>query len=403
VRSYLSHLECTACHATYDSAQLHTLCQACAKVLYARDDLDAVKRSFTKETLTARRGGMWRWFELMPVRDERNVVTLGEGATPLLPAEALQRRAGARRIWIKEEGLNPTGSFKARGLSAAVSKAKELGVTKIAIPSAGNAGSALAAYGARAGMETYVFVPDDTPRAIVDEAAAYGAHVVLVDGLINDAGRIVRENTASQDWFDVSTLREPYRAEGKKTMGLELAEQLDWTLPDVVIYPTGGGTGIVGMWKAWSELEALGWIDSRRPRVVSVQAEGCAPIVRAYDAGADASEVWENATTIAPGIRVPAVIADYLILDAVRSSNGSAVAVSDAEILQAMRELASLEGLFVAPEGAATWAGYKKLMANGTLSPEESVVLFNTGAGIKTPDLLTSDLPRMRPGDPIPA
>jgi threonine synthase len=338
----------------------------------------------------------------MPVRDESNVVTLGEGSTPLLPAEALQRRAGARRIWIKEEGLNPTGSFKARGLSAAVSRAKELGVTKIAIPSAGNAGSALAAYGARAGMETYVFVPDDTPATIVDEAAAYGARVVLVDGLINDAGRIVREHTASQGWFDVSTLREPYRAEGKKTMGLELAEQLAWTLPDVVIYPTGGGTGIVGMWKAWDELEALGWIGPQRPRVVSVQAEGCAPIVRAYDAGADASEVWQDARTIAPGIRVPAVIADYLILDAVRKSNGTAVAVSDAEILDAMRELARLEGLFAAPEGAATWAGYKKLLARGVPAPDESVVLFNTGAGIKTPDLLHAELPRMHPDDQIP-
>jgi threonine synthase len=402
MQSYLSHLECTACGATYDASQLHTLCPACSKVLYARYDLETAKRSFKKEALNTRKGGMWRWFELMPVRDEANVVTLGEGSTPLLPAEALQRYAGSKRIWIKEEGLNPTGSFKARGLSAAVSKAKELGVTRIAIPSAGNAGSALAAYGARAGMQTYVFVPDDTPRTIVDEAAAYGATVVLVDGLINDAGRIVRENTASQGWFDVSTLKEPYRAEGKKTMGLELAEQLNWTLPDVVIYPTGGGTGIVGMWKAWDELEAMGWIDSRRPRVVSVQADGCAPIVKAYDDGADASEVWENATTIAPGIRVPAVIADYLILDAIRSSNGTAVAVSDSDILQAMREIASLEGLFAAPEGAATWAGYKKLLANGILSPDESVVLFNTGAGIKTPDLLTSELLRMKPGDRIP-
>jgi threonine synthase len=402
MQSYLSHLECTACHATCDASRLQTLCPACGKVLYARYDLDAARRGFSRETLASRAGGMWRWFELMPVRDEGRVVTLGEGSTPLLPAEALQRQAGARRIWIKEEGLNPTGSFKARGLSAAVSKARELGVTKIAIPSAGNAGSALAAYGARAGMETYVFVPDDTPATIVDEAAAYGANVVLVDGLINHAGRIVRENTASRGWFDVSTLREPYRAEGKKTMGLELAEQLGWTLPDVVVYPTGGGTGIVGMWKAWDELEALGWIGPQRPRVVSVQAAGCAPIVRAYEAGASASEVWQNATTIAPGIRVPAVIADYLILDAVRTSNGTALAVSDAEILDAMRELARLEGLFAAPEGAATWAGYSKLLARGVLAPDESVVLFNTGAGIKTPDLLHAELPRMRPGDQIP-
>jgi threonine synthase len=402
VKTYLSHLECTACHATYGAGELHTLCPACSKVLYARYDLDAARRDLDRGAFAGRPGGMWRWFELMPVLDEANVVTLGEGATPLLPAEALQRQAGARRIWIKEEGLNPTGSFKARGLSAAVSKARELGVRRIAIPSAGNAGSALAAYGARAGMETYVFVPDDTPRTIVDEAAAYGAHVILVRGLINDAGRIVRENTASQGWFDVSTLREPYRAEGKKTMGLELAEQLGWTLPDAVVYPTGGGTGIVGMWKAWEELEALGWIGPQRPRIVSVQAEGCAPIVHAYDAGLDHAEVWQDAHTIAPGIRVPAVIADYLILDAIRRSKGTAVAVSDAEIIEAMRELARLEGLFAAPEGAATWAGYKKLLADGVLTPDESVVLFNTGAGIKTPDLLSAELPSMRPGDPLP-
>ena len=402
MKSYLSHLECTWCHATYSAAELQTLCTACGKILYARYDLDAARRALDRSALTRRGGGMWRWFELMPVLDAANVVTLGEGATPLLPAEALQGQTGSRRIWIKEEGLNPTGSFKARGLSAAVSKARELGVRRVAIPSAGNAGSALAAYGARAGMETWVFVPDDTPKTIVDEAAAYDARVVLVDGLINDAGRIVRENTAAQGWFDVSTLREPYRAEGKKTMGLELAEQLDWTLPDVVVYPTGGGTGIVGMWKAWDELEELGWIGPQRPRIVSVQAEGCAPIVRAYEAGADHADLWQDAQTIAPGIRVPAVLADYLILDAVRTSNGAAVAVSDDEILQAMRELARLEGLFAAPEGAATWAGYKKLLAQGALSPEESAVLFNTGAGIKTPDLLSAELPRMRPGEPLP-
>jgi threonine synthase len=402
MKSYLSHLECTACHATYYGEELHTLCRACGKVLYARYDLESARAEWDRNKLASREPNMWRYFEMMPVRDEANVVSLGEGGTPLLRAKALEKQTGARRIFVKEEGLNPTGSFKARGLSAAVSKAKELGVSSIAIPSAGNAGSALAAYGARAGMQTWVFVPDDTPTSIVNEAVAYGGEVILVRGLINDAGRIVRENGAEQGWFDVSTLREPYRAEGKKTMGYELAQHFDWSLPDVIVYPTGGGTGIVGMWKAFDEMEALGWIGSLRPRMVSVQAEGCAPVVRAYEAGADHAEPWQDARTIAPGIRVPAVIADYLILEAVRKSNGTAVAVSDAEIIDALREMTTLEGIFAAPEGAATYAGYKKLLAQGVLAPEETVVLFNTGAGIKTPDLLARELASMAPGDKLP-
>jgi threonine synthase len=290
-------------------------------------------------------------------------------------------------VWVKEEGLNPTGSFKARGLSAAVSRAKELGVTSIAIPSAGNAASALAAYGARAGIETWIFMPADTPEAMKNECHIYGAHLELVGGLINDCARIVREQGPSRGWFDVSTLREPYRAEGKKTMGLEIAEQLGWKLPDVIVYPTGGGTGIVGMWKAFDELEALGWIGPERPRVVSVQADGCAPIVRAYEAGERFAETWHDAHTIAPGIRVPAAIADYLIIDAIRDSNGTAVTVTDDDILAAMSEMAHLEGIFAAPEGAATYAGYKKLLTSGTLDPGESVVLFQTGSGLKTHEL----------------
>ncbi len=388
MKSYLSHLDCTNCGKQHSAEALQTICDACGKVLYARYDLDAAKRELTRETIAARQPSMWRWFELMPVRDEANVVTLGEGGTPLLPAHGIEAHTGAREVYVKEEGLNPTGSFKARGLSAAVSKAKELGAQKLAIPSAGNAASALSAYGARAGIETFIFMPADTPDAMKNECKVYGAHVELVDGLISDAGRIVRERGPAEGWFDVSTLREPYRAEGKKTMGLELAMQFGWKLPDVLVYPTGGGTGIVGMWKAFDELEALGWIGPERPRFVSVQAEGCAPIVRAYDAGVREAEPWQDAHTIAPGIRVPAAIADYLILDAIRDSHGTAVAVSDDDILAAMGEIARLEGIFAAPEGAAGYAGYKKLLAQGQLDPAESVVLFNTGTGLKTHELV---------------
>ncbi|MBT7098100.1 threonine synthase, partial [Candidatus Poribacteria bacterium] len=384
----LSHLECTACHETYDAAEAHTTCPACSKVLYARYDLDACRDAFSRDDLRGRSGGMWRWHELMPVLDPENVVSLGEGHTPLLHAREVGSKHGASHLYIKEEGLNPTGSFKARGLSAAVSKAKELGLSDLAIPSAGNAASALSAYGARAGMNVHVYMPVDTPDMMKQEAAAYGANVQLVDGLIDEAGRQVRERAAVEGWFDVSTLKEPYRAEGKKTMGLELAEQFEWTLPDAVLYPTGGGTGIVGMWKAFDELEALGWIGPERPKMISVQADGCAPIVRAFEAGDDEAAPWENAQTVAPGIRVPGAIADYLILAAIRESGGTALTVSDDEILGAIRTLARVEGLFAAPEGAATYAAYTKLLDAGFLSPDERVVLFNTGSGLKTPDLI---------------
>ena len=394
MKSYLSHLECTNCGKTYSAEEIHTTCPQCGLVLFARYDLAAARKTFSKDDLLRRSANMWRWFELMPVRDEKNVITLGEGHTPLLPALGLGSKFGAEHLYFKEEGLNPTGSFKARGLSAAVSKAKELGVKAIAIPSAGNAGSALAAYGARAGMSIHVFIPEDTPELIKRESAVYGANVYLVKGLINDAGKIVRENAAARGWFDVSTLKEPYRAEGKKTMGFELAEQFDWELPDAILYPTGGGTGIVGMWKAFEELEALGWISSRRPQMISVQAEGCAPIVRAFHAGARHAEPWQNAHTIAPGIRVPVAIADYLMLDAMRASGGTGVTVSDAEIVQAMNEIARAEGLFTAPEGAATYAGYQKLIVSEFLKPTDKVVLFNTGSGLKTPELVAKvDLP----------
>ncbi len=395
MKSYLDHLECTHCGKTYPADELHTTCPACGKVLYARYDLPAVRRDFSRNELGARPSNMWRWFEVMPVRDPANVVTLGEGHTPLIRAGKL-----GSNVFVKEEGLNPTGSFKARGLSAAVSRAKELGVRAIGMPSAGNAGAALAAYGARAGMDIYIFVPADTPEMMKREASVYGAHVYLVQGLINDAGKIVRELAAGRGWFDVSTLKEPYRAEGKKTMGYEIAEQLNWELPAAILYPTGGGTGIVGMWKAFDEMQELGWIGAKRPKMISVQAEGCAPIVKAFHEGKRYAEVWPNAHTLAPGIRVPAAIADYLILDAMRASGGTGVTVSDQEILDAMNEMARLEGIFAAPEGAATYAGYRKLIAAGFLKPEERVVLFNTGSGLLTSELVRGEYPLLDPHDP---
>jgi threonine synthase len=400
MNNYLSHLECTQCAKIWSADEIHTTCPACGKVLYARYDLEQARRHFSKANLRDRQGGMWRWFEIMPVRKESNVITLGEGNTPLLPAPKLGKPFGAANLLIKEEGLNPTGSFKARGLSAAVSRARELGVTSIGMPSAGNAGAALAAYGARAGLDIYIFMPQDTPDMMKREGAVYGAHVFLVKGLINDAGKIVRDNASRRGWFDCSTLKEPYRAEGKKTLGLELAEQLNWILPDAVIYPAGGGTGVVGMWKAFDELEQLGWIGSKRPKMIIVQAEGCAPLIKAFQEGTTHAELWPDAHTIAPGIRVPAAFADYLILDAVRKSGGTAISVSDSEILQSMYAIARAEGIFAAPEGAATFAAYQRLISSGFLRPEETVVLFNTGSGLKTPELVNVECPVLDPNDP---
>lgn len=391
--SALSHLECSGCGKRYGTEQLHTLCPDCKKVLLARYDLPRAGRTLTKESVARRPRGMWRWRELMPVRDERHIVTLGEGDTPLLPARRVGARFDCKRLYIKEEGLNPTGSFKARGLSAAVSRAVELGAGELAIPSAGNAGSALAAYGARAGVRTHVYMPEDTPELNQKEGAIYGADVTLVRGLINDCGAIVRQRSAAEGWFDISTLKEPYRAEGKKTMGLELAEQFDWNLPDVLIYPTGGGTGIIGIWKAFDELEQLGFIGSHRPRMISVQAAGCAPIVRAFDQRLDVAPAWQNATTIASGLRVPSAVADYLILKVIRDSGGTAITVTDEEIVKAMFELGEREGLFVAPEGAATWAGAKRLFESKVIRPDERIVLVNTGTGLKYPELVAAKFP----------
>ncbi len=326
---------------------------------------------------------MWRYREVLPVESDANIVTLGEGFTKLVSAGRLGARLGMKNLFIKDESTNPTQSFKARGMSTAVSMAKELGVRKLAAPSAGNAGGALSAYAARAGISAYIFMPRDTPRANVVECEQTGAHVTLIDGLITDCGAEVGRRKDVEGWFDVSTLKEPYRVEGKKTLGYELAEQLGWTLPDVIIYPTGGGTGLIGMWKAFDEMETMGWIDSRRPRMISVQAEGCAPIVRAFEAGTDHAAEFENAATIASGLRVPKAIGDFLILRAVRDSGGRAVAVSDSAMIQAVREIGSSEGLFVAPEGAACVPALQKLKELGEVEPEETVVLFNTGAGVK--------------------
>ncbi|HVN53412.1 MAG TPA: threonine synthase [Anaerolineaceae bacterium] len=380
----LTHLECPECGHFYPADELQTFCLACQSPLLARYDLSALRsRAGLREEIARRPRGLWRWAELLPVREAGCRVSLGEGDTPLLYAGRLGVGLGVPNLWIKEEALNPTGSFKARGLAVAVSRAAELGARVFVIPTAGNAGGALAAYTARAGLEAHVFMPQDAPRLNQVEVEMAGAHLYPVAGLIHDAARAARSAAAGRDWFDVSTFKEPYRVEGKKTMGLELAEAFDWQLPDVMIYPTGGGTGLVGMWKAFGELEELGWIDRKRPRMVSVQATGCAPVVRAVEQGLERTEPWENAKTIAAGLRVPTVFADRLVLRAIRESRGTALAVSDAEILTAQRELAREEGILVAPEGAATLAALHALCARNWIQAGERVVLFNTGSGLK--------------------
>jgi threonine synthase len=399
--SHLTHLECTACGRRESADHLHGVCPACGKVLYARYDLDAVRTALPREALRDRAPTLWRYRELLPVRDERAVVTLGEGMTPLLPAPRLAAALGCTSLLVKEEGLNPTGSFKARGQTVAVSRAVELGARALAIPSAGNAGGAMAAYAARAGVPAYVFMPRDVPTANVIECLLFGAHLHLVAGLISDCGALVRQGAATRGWFDLSTLREPYRQEGKKTMGYELAEQLGWMLPDAILYPTGGGTGIVGMWKAFDEMERLGWIDGRRPRMISVQAAGCAPIVRAFEGGAGHAEPWSDAETVASGLRVPSAIGDYLILDAVRASGGTALAVSDEAMVADMEVLAREEGISAAPEGAATLSALRVLLERGLLRRDERIVLFNTGAAWKYGELQSPpDLPVLDPDDP---
>jgi threonine synthase len=386
--SYLAHLECTNCGALFPADRLMTTCPNCGKVLFARYDLVAEARAMMPAALCGRPWNLWRYAEIMPVHDPRFALTLGEGGTPIHEAGTLGDRLGFERLLVKDEALNPTGSFKARGLCAAISRAKELGATAVAVPSAGNAAAATAAYAARAGLPAFVAMPRDAPEVMKAACRAYGATVLLVDGLINDCGRVIRIGAAEHGWFDVSTLREPYRVEGKKTMGLEVAEQLGWRLPDAIIYPTGGGTGIVGMWKAFAELEAMGLIGPKRPKLIVVQAEGCAPIARAFAAGTRYAEPWRDARTIAPGIRVPAAIGDYLILDAVRESGGTAVVVSDDEILEGMDLAARREGLFVSPESGAAFVAAKKLREQGFLGAGDETVIFSTGAGLMHVDLV---------------
>ena len=365
---------------SYEANQQHSLSKA-GKPLLVRYDLKALSNSLSREELASRSENLWRYVEFLPVKYPENIVSLGESMTPLIHTPRLQ--SGNGNVYIKDEGRLPTGSFKARGLCVAVSMAKELGVTRIAMPTNGNAGAALAAYASRAGIETYIFCPEDTPQINVREIAAQGGKIWLVNGLINDCGRIVGEGIEDMDWFDFSTLKEPYRIEGKKTMGLELADQLEWQLPDVIFYPTGGGTGLIGMWKAFNEMKEIGWINGQLPRMVAVQATGCAPIVRAYEEGKERAELWEDAHTVAAGIRVPVAIGDFLILRAVRKSNGFATAVDDEKILAARDEVARREGILMCPEGAATYAAYKKELSSGRVVPSESVILFNCATGLK--------------------
>ena len=386
--SYIDHLECTQCGKTYPHDELSKISPCCNKVLFARYNLAQLKADKTREDWIDRPSNMWRFAELMPVVNPDNILTLGEGGTPLLEANQLGSKLGMSKLLIKEEGLNPTGTFKARGISAAVSKAYELGVTGFTMPSAGNAAGAAAAYGARAGLPVKVFMPQDAPPANKKESFMAGSELNLVDGLISDAGRIAVTVAEEQNLFDLSTLKEPYRAEGKKTMGLEIAMQLGWKMPDNIIYPTGGGTGIIGMYKGFQELLELGWVSGTPPKFIAVQASGCQPIVKAFNEGKDSAEPWPNATTIADGLRVPGPFADYLILQAIRETGGTALAVEDADMVDAMYELATEEGIIACPEGAATLVGLKELLETGFISRDETVVLLNTGSGYKYLDLI---------------
>jgi threonine synthase len=375
----IEYLECTRCGEHYSAENPQTVCQKDGGVLYARYNLNALKKSFSKSEIKGRPASMWRYAEVLP---EAEPVTLGEGFTPMLASRE------AANVYVKDEGLNPTGSFKARGLSVAVTMARHYQLKKLAIPSAGNAASALAAYAAAAGIEAHIFMPQDVPLANRIECESYGARVTLVAGLINDCARIVSERKTQEQWFDVSTLKEPYRVEGKKTMGYEVFEQLGWELPAAIVYPAGGGVGLIGMWKAFDEMQQLGWIGPERPRMVAVQAAGCAPIPKAWDEGAGESELWPNACTVAAGLRVPKAYGDYLILEILRNSGGVALSVTDEEIMDALSHWARVEGIFAAPEGAASLAAYRKLRANGFFASEDRVVLFNTGSGLKYLDVI---------------
>ena len=380
---HLTHLACTACHKEHDAAVPQNVCITCGKPLFAHYDLVAAAKTLTKESLRTREKSLWRYREVLPVKNAADIVTLGEGWTPLLPAPRLGAKHGLSRLFIKDEAQNPTASFKARGMTTAVSMAKQYGLKKLAAPPAGNAAGALAAYAARAGMEAHLFMPRDTPKANLIECEQMGAHVTLINGLITDCGAEVAKRKVAEGWFDFSTLKEPYRAEGKKTLGYELAEQLDWKLPDIILYPTGGGTGLVGMWKAFDEMERMGWIDSKRPRMYSVQAEGCQPIVRAFTQGDKFAAEHLGAHTRASGLRVPKAIGDFIMLNALRQSGGGAIAISDEQMITCTKEVGSTEGVFTAPEGGACYAALKTLIAANQVKPDDTVVIFNTSTGLK--------------------
>ena len=380
---FLTHLSCTACGLRHEWSILQNLCTACQKPLFPIYDLARAGRVLKREALVRREKSLWRYREVLPLPLHIEPISLGEGGTPLLRAARYGMELGLPNLWVKDESQNPTQSFKARGMAVAVSMAKHLGATKLAVPTAGNAGGALAAYAARAGLEAHIFMPRDTPRANVTECRELGAHVTLIDGLITDCGAEIARRKTDGGWFDLSTLKEPYRVEGKKTLGYELAEQLDWRLPDVILYPTGGGTGLIGMWKAFDEMEKMGWIGPERPRMYSVQASGCAPIVRAFEDGATNAAEFPNAHTCASGLRVPKAIGDFLMLKILRESQGGAVAVDDEAMIRTTREVGAKEGIFVAPEGAACFAALQLLGAEGKIEPQEQVVIFNTGSGIK--------------------
>ena len=389
--TFAQEILCPRCHNPFSLTQLLNLC-SCGSPLLVRYDLKKASGAIAKSFLRDRAPTLWRYRELLPLENDANLVSLGEGFTPLLEAKTLARQVGVQRLWIKDEAQNPTGSFKDRGLSLAVSRAKELGVKKVAIPSAGNAGGSLSAYAARAGIEAHVFMPKDTPLANRIETQQYGAQLTLVDGLITDCGRLIAERKTAEGWFDVSTLKEPYRVEGKKTMGYEIAEQLNWSLPDVIIYPTGGGTGLIGMWKAFKEMEELGWIGSERPRMVSVQASGCAPIVKAFIEGKETADPWSQAETVASGLRVPQAAGDFLMLRALRDSNGTAVSVSDDEMLAEIPRIGRAEGIFFCPEGAACVAALRRLTQQRWIKTTDEVVIFNTASGLKYLDVIRDKL-----------
>lgn len=394
----LTHLECSLCGARHDAGRAWNLC-ACGGPLLVRYDLESARRNWSREWLASSPSSMWRYAPVLPVANPSSLVSLGEGWTPMIRARRYEAALGAECVWIKDEGLNPTASFKARGLSCCISMCRELGVRRVAIGSAGNAASAAAAYAAAAGIEAHIFTPRDVPHANYLECLAYGARVTLVDGLISDCGRIVAEGAARGDWFEINTLKEPYRIEGKKTMGYEVAEQLQWKLPDAIFYPTGGGVGLIGMWKAFDEMQALGWIGPERPKMIVVQAAGCAPVVKAFEEGKDRAEFWHNAQTISSGLRVPKPLGDFLILRAVRASGGTCVAVEDRHALQAGARVAGLEGIYACPEGAACFAALERLLETGFLRRSDRIVIFNTGSGLKYPEAWSTLFPRRSGGE----